>query len=202
MCRSRAIDSEPSMSKDFGILSRRAVVSGLACVTASSVALSQTDAPPLLRTSSAQFIELRPAIPPPPQKIERIDGKYIDLGSFRGKVVLVNFWATWCPPCRRELPLLEKLQRIVGAKSLEIVAVSVDTGERPAIEALLKRANVTRLQPYLDPRGLLAKRVGEDATTPFVLYGMPISYVIDHQGRIVGYISGELDWAGDDGLAV
>ena len=115
---------------------------------------------------------------------------------------MVNFWATWCPPCRRELPLLEKLQEIVGPKLLEIVAVSIDAGGRPAVEAFLKRANVTRLRPYLDPQGRIAARIGEDESAPFALYGMPISYVIDRQGRVAGYITGEVDWTGDDGLAL
>jgi thiol-disulfide isomerase/thioredoxin len=202
MCCRRTIDFKLNMSKDFGIFSRRAVVSGIACMTASSAALSQTDGPPLLRTRSAQFIEMRPAVVAPPLRIERIDGKHIDPTSLRGKVVLVNFWATWCPPCRRELPLLEKLQEIVGPKLLEIVAVSIDAGGRPAVEAFLKRANVTRLRPYLDPQGRIAARTGEDESAPFALYGMPISYVIDRQGRVAGYITGEVDWTGDDGLAL
>ena len=64
----------------------------------------------------------------------------------------------------------------------------------------MKRVNVTRLLPYLDPQGMITSRVGRDASTPFVLYGMPISYVIDRHGRIAGYITGEVDWIGDDGL--
>ncbi len=145
---------------------------------------------------------MRPAIAPPPLRIERIDGRFVDLSSFRGKAALINFWATWCPPCRRELPLLEKLQQIIGPKPLEIVAVSIDEGGRSVVEPFLKRLNITRLRPYLDPRGLIAKRVGQDASTPFILYGMPISYVIDRHGRIAGYITGEVDWTGDDGLTL
>lgn len=194
------------MDANFGLFSRRAVILGLACMVRSSIARSQTlsraDAPPFLQTNSSQFIELRPAIEPPALKLERIDGKFVGLNSFRGKAVLLSFWATWCPPCRRELPLLERLQQIIDPRSLEIVAVSIDEAGRLAVGAFLKRLNVTRLRPYLDPQGRIAKRVGEDAPTPFVLYGMPISYVIDHHGRVAGYITGEIDWTSDEGLAL
>jgi thiol-disulfide isomerase/thioredoxin len=186
--------------------SRRAVVAGLAGLITSSItkAVASPDAgrPPLLQSTAAQFIELWPAVQPPPLMLERIDGRFVDLNMFRGKVVLMSFWATWCPPCHRELPLLETLQEIVDPRSLEIVAVSIDKEVRPAVEAFLKRVNVARLRPYLDPQGQIAKPFNEEAASPFVLYGMPISYVVDHRGRVAGYITGETDWTTDEGLAL
>jgi len=186
--------------------SRRAVVAGLVSLIASSIASARESlgagVPPPLQTAGAQFVELWPAIEPPPLELERIDGKFADLNMFRGKAVLMSFWATWCPTCRRELPLLERLQEIVDPRLLEIVAVSIDKGGRPAVEAFLKRGNVTRLRPYLDPQAKIAKHVKEDAASPFVLYGMPISYVIDHRGRIAGYFTGETDWTAGEGLAL
>jgi len=194
------------MDADVGLFSRRAVILGLACMVRSSIARAQTpsraEAPPSLQTNTSQFIELQPTIEPPALKLERIDGKFVELNSFRGKVVLISFWATWCPPCRRELPLLERLQQIIGPRSLEIVAVSIDAAGRPAVEAFLQRLNVTRLRLYLDPQSRIAKHIGEDTPTPFVLYGMPISYVIDLHGRVAGYITGETDWTSDEGLAL
>jgi len=135
-------------------------------------------------------------------RIARIDGGLTDLGSFRGKVVLLSFWASWCPPCRRELPMLERLQQLVDPKSLEVVAVLIDEGGKPAVEAFLKRANVTRLRPYLDPRGEAASRVDQDIPAPFILFGLPISYLIDRQGRVAGYVTGEADWTAADGLTL
>jgi thiol-disulfide isomerase/thioredoxin len=180
-------------------ISRRAAISGFACVAASSASAAP---PPPLRTNSSQFIEMRPLKAPPPMRIARIDGGLTDLGSLRGKVVLLSFWASWCPPCRRELPMLERLQQLVDPKSLEVVAVSIDEGGKPAVEAFLKRANVTRLRPYLDPRGEAASRVDQDIPAPFILFGLPISYLIDRQGRVAGYITGEADWTAADGLAL
>jgi thiol-disulfide isomerase/thioredoxin len=181
------------------IVSRRAVVSGLVCIAASS---ALGNAPPPLRTNSAQFIEMRPLKAAPPTRIERIDGGLTDLGSFRGKVVLLSFWASWCPPCRRELQMLERLQQLVDPKSLEVVAVSIDEGGKPAVDAFLKRVNVTRLRPYLDPRGVVASPVDQDIPAPFILFGLPISYVIDRRGRVAGYIAGEVDWTAGEALAL
>jgi thiol-disulfide isomerase/thioredoxin len=172
-------------------------------MTASWAARSESEtAPPPLMSATSQFVELRPLIEAPPLKLERIDGKMVDLGSLRGKVVLLSFWATWCPPCRRELPLLERLQRILGPRDFEAVAISIDRKDAPVVRAFLKDAGVRHLQPFLDPSGRIAVHSAEDGGSPFVLYGMPISYVIDRQGRPTGYITGEVDWASDEGLAL
>lgn len=99
----------------------------------------------MLRTTDSQFIELRPAVEAPPLALERIDGKLTPLEGFRGKAVLLCIWATWCPPGRRELPLLERLQKMVDPKKLEIVTVSVDKAGKPAVDKFLKSVNVRRL---------------------------------------------------------
>lgn len=185
--------------------SRRAFLALLvgAGMTASFAARSEPEAttPPLMSATS-QFVELRPLIEAPPLKLERIDGRIFDLRSFRGKVVLLSFWATWCPPCRRELPLLERLQQILGPRDVEVVAVSVDREGRSAVSAFLERVGVKRLHPFLDPKGSVGVHSAEEGASPFVLYGMPISYVIDRQGRPAGYITGEVDWTSDEGLAL
>lgn len=98
--------------------------------------------------------------------------------------------------------MLERLGLIIGPSHLEVVAVSIDKAEKPAVAAFLKSVGVTRLQPFLDPEGRIAKHVNEDASSPFVLYGMPMSYVVDRRGRVVGYITGEVDWTSDEGLAL
>lgn len=189
------------MSANRKYLSRRALLSCGVGAALSSPARAQSDPPPQLQTASSQFVELRPAVEAPAQKIERIDGRTVALSDFRGKVVLLCFWATWRPPCRRELPLLEQLQNFVDRRRLEIVAISIDRPGKPAVEAFLKKVNVTRLRPYLDPQGRIAGHAAEDAATPFLLYGMPIYYVIDRDGRVAGYITGEVDWTSEEGLA-
>lgn len=181
-------------------LSRRFLLAALFGTLAYSPARAQSGEPPMLRTPSSQFIELRPRMQAPPLALERIDGKSTPLDSFRGKAVLLCFWATWCPPCRRELPLLERLRKIVDPRRLEIVAVSVDRAGKPAVENFLKSVNVERLRPYLDPQGRIAQHADQEAAAPFPLYGMPITYVIDRNGFVVGYVAGEVDWTSDDAL--
>ena len=116
--------------------------------------------------------------------------------------MLVNFWATWCAPCRRELPLLEKLRRTVDPNLLEIVPVSIDRTPSVEISAFLKRLDIRALRTYHDPYGRIARGANEGVAAPFVLYGMPISYIIDRQGRAAGYVTGELDWTASDALAL
>lgn len=185
-------------------LARRAILSGLGSfltlAPARSAFLSGSDAPPAFRTARSQFIFLEPAVALPSIRVERIDGKLIDLSKFQGAAVLVNLWATWCPPCARELPSLERLHDIVRSEPLEIVAASIDASGPDAVKAFLKRHRIERLPIYLDPGRRLAKQVDEGGTAPFVLYGMPISYVVDRYGRIAGYLVGEADWSSAEGL--
>ncbi len=190
------------MTKSICGLSRRIFLSCWLSAGLASPAGTQTADPPLPRTTASQFVEIRPLVEAPPLKLERIDGKVVALNEFRGKVVLMSFWATWCPPCRRELPMLERLGRIAGPGDLEIVAVSIDRAGKAAVAAFVKSVNITRLRPFLDPEGRIATRAGEDASSPFVLYGMPISYVIDRQGRVAGYITGEVDWTSAEAVAL
>jgi thiol-disulfide isomerase/thioredoxin len=189
------------MKANASAWSRRAVLSGV--INAAAVSATWGEAPmrpdrlPPLRTVSSQFVELRPLVFVPPLKLERIDGKTVSLDQFHGKAVLVNFWATWCAPCRRELPLLDDLLRTTGRGSFEIIAVSIDQAGRQAVIPFLRRLNVTLLHPFLDSSGRIAKPMGEDSPAPFTLWGMPISYMIDRQGRLAGYITGEVDWTSD-----
>jgi thiol-disulfide isomerase/thioredoxin len=193
------------MSFRDGPRSRRSVLASLFAASLASSARAQTtkwgDGPPLLRTTRSQFIELRPLNEVPDLTLERIDGKMIPLNAFRGRPVLVNFWATWCPPCRRELPLLDELSRTMSEPSVAIVAVSIDQAGRPTVEAFLKRVGVTSLRPFVDPLGRVVKQPGSAVPTPFTLWGMPISYIIDRAGRIAGYITGEVEWSSQQGRA-
>ncbi len=137
----------------------------------------------------------------PALMLERVDGQVVALNALRGKAALVNFWATWCSPCRRELPLLDDLARTAALQALEIIAISIDQAGRSAVEPFLKRLKITHLRPFLDPLGQIASPAGSNASTPFVLWGMPISYIIDRQGRLAGYITGEVSWTSDQGRA-
>jgi thiol-disulfide isomerase/thioredoxin len=193
------------MTANRKAMSRRAFTSALGGVMLASPPKGEAadwgEAPPMLQTVGSQFVELRPLKEVPSLLLERIDGKGVALDAFRGKAVLVNFWATWCPPCRVELPLLDALQQTKRQRFLEIVAISVDEKGRPAVAGFMRQLNVAHLRPFIDPEGLIAKQVGSDAPTPFVLWGMPISYIIDREGRLAGYITGKVEWTSEQGRA-
>jgi peroxiredoxin len=103
-----------------------------------------------------------------------LDGKTYNLDALRGKVVLLNFWATWCPPCRREMPDMEKLYRRFTAKGLVVLAVSDE--KRETVEDFLKKQNYT-FPVLLDPE--------RKVNTAFGIEGIPNSFLFDRQGKLV-----------------
>ena len=148
----------------------------------------------------SQYTILRPARIVPAIRLTRLDGKTHDFTTLRGKVVLLNFWATWCAACRTELPMLDRLQATMAETGLQVVAVSVDRGGRKLVEPYVRALNIRHVQICLDPDGLLVHSDRENRVqAPFALYGMPVSYVIDSAGRIVGYMPGAADWTAKAG---
>ncbi|HWR72442.1 MAG TPA: TlpA disulfide reductase family protein [Nitrospirota bacterium] len=111
------------------------------------------------------------------------------LSDYRGKVVLVHFWATWCPPCVEELPQLEKLYRTLRGKDFEILAVSVDDDEAKSVGPFLAK-NVVSFPVLFDPGGPVARRYG---TIKF-----PETYVLDRGGTVRFKVIGPLEWTSQD----
>lgn len=151
--------------------------------------------PPPVYSARSQFIFIEPSTIPRPTEILTSSGKTVTLDHFSGKVVLLNFWATWCAPCRRELPALDRLQAALGPKGLDVVAVSIDDDGLSAVAPFFRRYGLRNLSIYLDPQ----RRTGYlNATNPshgeFAIYALPITYLIDRQGRVVGYFPGPFDW--------
>ena len=130
--------------------------------------------------------ELKPGSPASDFDLPTLDGKRLTLGSLGGQVVLLDFWASWCAPCKQELPELEKLQRLYAGKGVVIVAISIDE-ERANAAAMAKRLGLT-LAVALDPEGKVAARY-EPST-------MPTSFVVDRRGVVrfvhAGYRPGDL----------
>lgn len=109
-----------------------------------------------------------------------------DLAAFRGRVVLLNIWATWCAPCREELPTLDALQAQLGGPGFAVVALSIDKGGLPVAQPFLERIGVTRLRAYADTFG--------EATDRYSATGVPLVLVIDPQGREIGRRLGQATW--------
>lgn len=123
--------------------------------------------------------------------VTSLDGKSLKLSDLRGKVVLLNFWATWCPPCREEIPSLMKLNGIMTGKPFQMVAVSIDEGGVPAIQAFFKSSGYT-LPTYTDPDSLAAKAYG--------ITGVPETFLVDKNGVIVKKIVGGMAWDSPDAV--
>lgn len=150
---------------------------------------------PPLHSASSQFYELRPRVGVPELVLETLGGKPVAFSKFSGSVVLLAFWATWCPPCRRELPALARLQDKYDKKDLQILPLSVDSGNPSVVTAFLKRTDTRGLTVFVDAnQRTYAASDAEEKVTPFRLYGMPITYVLDRKGIVIGYITGEVDW--------
>ena len=132
----------------------------------------------------------------PDLTFEDANGKPKKLSDWRGKTVLLNLWATWCVPCRKEMPALDELQSKLGGKDFEVVAVNIDTRDPAKPKNFLKDANLTRLGYFTDQKA----KVFQDLKAIGRALGMPTSVLIDAQGCEIGTIAGPAEWASDDAV--
>src|SRR5712672_3320944 len=132
----------------------------------------------------------------PDLAFEDADGKPRKLSDWHGKTVLVNLWATWCVPCRREMPALESLQTRLGGPDFEVVAINIDTRDPEKPKNFLKDANLTRLGYFSDQKA----KVFQDLKSVGKALGMPTSVLVDGHGCEIANIAGPAEWASDDAL--
>ncbi|MDO8400479.1 MAG: TlpA disulfide reductase family protein [Bradyrhizobium sp.] len=118
------------------------------------------------------------------------------LSDWRGRMVLVNLWATWCVPCRKEMPALDELQAKLGGAEFEVVAINIDTRDPEKPKNFLKDANLTRLGYFSDPKA----KVFQDLKAVGRALGMPTSVLVDRQGCEIATIAGPAEWASDDAV--
>ena len=118
------------------------------------------------------------------------------LSDWRGRTVLVNLWATWCVPCRKEMPALDELQAKLGGPDFEVVAINIDTRDPEKPKNFLKEANLTRLGYFSDPKA----KVFQDLKAVGRALGMPTSVLVDGQGCEIATIAGPAEWASDDAV--
>jgi thiol-disulfide isomerase/thioredoxin len=118
------------------------------------------------------------------------------LADWRGRTVLFNLWATWCVPCRKEMPALDALQAKLGSDAFEVVAVNIDTRDPDKPKAWLAEVGITRLAYYADPTAKLfadLKAIGR-------AFGMPTTLLVDRQGCELAYLAGPAEWASEDAI--
>ena len=133
-----------------------------------------------------KFIPTTPPVLSPDVAFISPEGVPIKLADKRGRVLLVNFWATWCAPCIRELPALAALQRRLAGHDADVMLISVDRkgGKDPA--AFLTQLGINDLQSAWDPTNQLIRAFGAR--------GLPVTYMIDRDGMIQGQVTGDAEW--------
>ena len=124
------------------------------------------------------------------------DGKSHTLSDWQGRVVLFNLWATWCVPCRKEMPALDELEAKLGGQSFEVVAVNIDTRDANKPRAWLRDAGVARLAYYTDS----SAKVFQDLKLIGKAIGMPTTLLVDPAGCEIATIAGPAEWASEDGV--
>jgi len=123
-------------------------------------------------------------------------GEKVSLDRWRGRTVLLNLWATWCVPCRKEMPALDALERRLGGPDFQVVAVNIDTRNLDKPKTFLNEVGVTKLAYYADPEA----KVFQDLKSIGRAFGMPTSLLVDPHGCEIGTIAGPAEWASDDAV--
>lgn len=136
----------------------------------------------LFRALSIERLDM--PLPAPDFTLTDLEEKPVSLHGFRGKVIFLNFWATWCPPCRLEMPTMEKLHRQLGPQGLVILAVNFQEGSK-------------QIRDFFKTHELSFPVLQDEGAEAFELYqawSLPTTFLIDREGKIVGKVVGYRDW--------
>ncbi len=154
-----------------------------------AVALAKTLAP-LAHGEVAAVNVAKSGLKVPDLAFQDASGKPVTLANWRGRTVLLNLWATWCIPCRKEMPALDRLQKELGSDQFEVVAMSVDRAGAAASQKFLDEIKVSNLKLYSEST---TKSVGL-LRAP----GLPTTILVDREGREIGRLAGPAEWDGTD----
>ncbi len=140
------------------------------------------------------FEYAKPPSPIPDISFAGAEGRALTLEDFRGRVVLLNIWATWCAPCVREMPTLDRLQARLGGPRFEVVALSQDRRGLTLVSRFFERLKLKHLEIYIDRT--------ERSRVALGVFGLPTTILIDHDGNEVGRMIGPAEWDSDEAVAV
>ena len=121
-------------------------------------------------------------------------GEEMTLAAYDGQIVVLNFWATWCAPCRQEMPHLAALQTQMGGADMQVVTVATGRNPAPAINQFFDEIGVDNLPKHVDARQSLSRSMG--------VLGLPATVVLDRQGNEIARMQGEADWSSESAVAV
>ena len=185
--------------KQTGIRRRRLLVSALAAAIAGGVSAwwigrdDPVDHPPLAGAMATFELHEQPQ-PMPEISFQDATGNTVTMDDFAGQVLLINIWATWCPPCVHELPTLDALQAGLGDAGLTVAAVSIDLEGIPVVQPFYQSHGIDALAPYADPNADLLRNLQ--------VVGLPTTILFDQQGREIGRLAGDADWFSPEAQAL
>jgi thiol-disulfide isomerase/thioredoxin len=125
---------------------------------------------------------------------ERVDGTEGRLSDYAGRMVVLNFWATWCAPCREEMPSLQNLHDALAGEDLAVVTLATGFNQPQAIRRFFEETGVTDLPQYRDINQQIAREMG--------VFGLPITVVLDAEGREIARLRGDAHWDSPEAIAV
>ena len=137
------------------------------------------------RTKLGEFVPSTQPRPAPAISFADTSGHSVELSEPQGKLVLVNLWATWCEPCLREMPSLERLQARLGER-VAVLAVSEDRGGNKSVEPFIAKLGLKSVKVYIDPKSEVGHAFG--------VRGLPTSFLIDREGKVFGRVEGAAEW--------
>ncbi len=122
------------------------------------------------------------------------DGGEATLADYKGKVVLLNFWATWCAPCRHEMPMLSELQSELSGDDFEVVTLATGRNMVPAMQKFFDEIGVSNLPLHRDPKQAVAREMA--------VFGLPATIIMDREGREIARLQGDADWSSENARAI
>jgi thiol-disulfide isomerase/thioredoxin len=186
-----------------GVLAGLAGIYGIGALTRNPVAAACRPAvatakrmAPLTRGEVAAVTVASEPRPLPALAFRDSGARERSLAEWRGRTVLFNLWATWCVPCRREMPALDALQARLGGPQFEVVAVNIDTRDPAKPKAWLQEVGIRHLAYYADP----SAKAFQDLKAAGKAFGMPTTLLMDPQGCELGELAGPAAWASDDAV--
>jgi thiol-disulfide isomerase/thioredoxin len=171
-----------------GAVGAVAIAVGIVAWLISPTRIPLATRPAPVSTTSGGFSFTPPATPRPLPELHFADagGRKLTLADFRGRLVLLNLWATWCVPCRKEMPALDRLQARLGGPGFEVVALSIDRKGLSAVQPFYRELGLKALRIYVDQSGAAAGEL--DAP------GLPTTLLVDRNGRELGRVVGPAEW--------
>lgn len=166
------------------------IVTGGAVATALA---DKGDAPPLAGAMH-EFILQTPPAPAPAVAFSNGDNATLGFKDFKGKVTLVNLWATWCAPCVKEMPSLQALKQARGGADFDVVTISEDKTARKVVDPFFEKNNLADLPRYTDAESAVGRA--------FRVRGLPTTMLLDRDGNEIGRFEGGANWSGSDALAL